>query len=132
MQNDTDNIFLRKSQLVIASDLEKFTTIKLGNLMPFLIPFLTCVMVGQVMLAAFFRKVAPAWFMPKIEELPAFWIMNQVENIIKARTSTRSHEKQRSVDLLQLMLDAATHHNVTVKMRFRRFLCKKVFLTFLQ
>ncbi len=128
MQNDIDNLFLHKSQLVIASNLEKFTTIKLGNLMPFLIPFLTCVMVDQVMLAALFRKVAPTWFMPKIEELPAFWVMNRIDNIITARTSATSHEKQRSVDLLQLMLDAAAHYNVTVNIRFRRFTCEKFYL----
>jgi hypothetical protein len=115
MQNDIDNIFLRKAQASIDENPEKYFLIKLGNLMPFLIPILSYILIGQMLLFHLFRKVAPEWFLPQIEEFPPFWMLNQVESVINARTTSNSNKKQNRVDLLQLMLDASTHDDIKVR-----------------
>jgi hypothetical protein len=114
MQNDIDNVFMRKCKLAVDDNPERLLLTKLGNLMPLFIPILLYVMVGQMLLGALIRAVAPAWFLPQIEGLPALWILNQVETIINARRQANYSGKHHQVDLLQLMLDAATRDEIKV------------------
>jgi hypothetical protein len=115
MQNDIDNLFMRKCKLAVDDNPERLFLTKLGNLMPFSIPILLYVMVGQMLLGTLIRAVAPAWFLPQIEGLPALWILNQAETIINARKQANYSGKHHQVDLLQLMLDAATRDDIKVK-----------------
>jgi hypothetical protein len=114
MQNDIGNIFFRKVQEMADVDFEKLSIIKLGNLMPFLTPIITWIMVGQAALITAFRKLAPLWLTRHIEEFSIFWVVNQAESMIQTRTSTKSNEKSERVDLLQSMLDVATHDDIKV------------------
>ena len=113
MQNDIDNEFLRKAQLTIDLNPDNLALVKVGSLFPFLIPFITCIMVGQVILSYLFRKIAPIWFLPQIEEIPGFWILNRVEQVINQRTS--NEKPTYSADLLQLMLDSSTKNDIQVR-----------------
>jgi hypothetical protein len=83
MQNDIDNIFLRKAQLTVDMNPEDLIMVKLGNLFPFLIPFIKWIIIIRVILFYLFRKIAPAWFLPQIEEAPPFWIINRAQQIIQ-------------------------------------------------
>jgi hypothetical protein len=118
MQNDIDNVFLCKSQSTIDQDLEKLNLIKLGNLMPFLIPVLTYILIVQVLFAMFFRAIAPTWFLPQIKQFEAIWVVKHIESVINERTALNLKEKQHPIDLLQLMLDSSTHDDIKVKFGF--------------
>ena len=106
MQNDTENIFLRKAKLITASSPDDPTLSKLGNLFPYLIPLLRFVMIAQATSLYLFRKIAPAWFLPQFEENPRFWINNRTQQVIDQKLSNK--QETHAVDLLQLMLDAST------------------------
>jgi len=108
MQNDIDNIFLRKAQLTVDMNPENLIMIKIGNLFPFLIPFVMFIIISRVILTHLFRKLVPKWFLPQIEESAPFWIINRVDQIINEKQS-------HSVDLLQLMLDASTKETIKVR-----------------
>jgi cytochrome P450 len=110
MQNDIDNIFLRKAQLTVDMNPEDLIMVKLGNLFPFLIPFIKWIIIIRVILFYLFRKIAPAWFLPQIEEAPPFWIINRAQQIIDKKLS--NDQQTYSIDLLQLMLDASTKDSI--------------------
>jgi hypothetical protein len=115
MQNDVNNMFLKKAQLTIDLNPDKLVLCKIGNLFPFLTPLVIFLMASRAISSFLFRKLAPAWFLPQIEEFAPVWIFNRVENIIKTKTSSKSKDDQsHSVDLLQLMLDASTKNDVNV------------------
>jgi hypothetical protein len=114
MQNDVDNIFMRKCKLAVDENPERLLLTKLGNLMPRFIPILLYIMIGQTLLSTLIRALVPARFLPQIEAVPALWILNQVETIINARRQANSSGKHHEVDLLQLMLDVATHDDIKV------------------
>jgi hypothetical protein len=113
MQNDINNMFLRQAQLTIDTNLEDLIALRIGNLFPFLIPFVMVFLIIQMLLIYLFRKIAPDWFLPQIKELGASWIINRVSQIINAKTSNEN--QIHSVDLLQLMLDASTKNAIQVR-----------------
>jgi len=114
MQNDIDNVFMRKCKLAVDDNPERLFWTKLGNLMPWLIPILLKIMVGQMLLVALIRTVAPVWFLPQMEGVPALWILNQVRTIIDARKQANYSNKHSQVDLLQTMLDATAPDHIKV------------------
>jgi hypothetical protein len=114
MQNDIDNVFMRKCKLAVDDNPERLIWTKLGNLMPFLIPVLLKIMFGQMLLVALIRTVAPVWFLPQIEGIPALWILNQVKTIINTRKQANYHNKHNQVDLLQMMLEATIPDHIKV------------------
>lgn len=123
MQNDVDNIFMRKCKLAVDDNPERLIWTKLGNLMPFLIPVLLKIMFAEMLLVKFIRAVAPAWFLPQMEGVPALWILNRVKSIIDARKQENDQKKQSNVDLLQTMLNATISDQIKVS-----FLeCKDIF-----
>ncbi|CAF3835934.1 unnamed protein product [Rotaria sordida] len=75
--------------------------------MPFPIPLLTKYVKIHSFLVDTIRTLMP-WLISNVEDLPNVWIMKQVGNVVKERL--RSETKQ--LDLLQLMLDAATDDEV--------------------
>ena len=106
MQNDLDNIFLHKAKSVIDINPENLPLIRFGNIFRFLIPFIMFFMIVRALSCYLFRKIAPAWFLPQIEEAAPFWIIHRTQQIIDQKLS--NDQQTRSVDLLQLMLDAST------------------------
>jgi cytochrome P450 len=115
MQNDVNNMFLRKAQLSIDVNPDNLTAVKLANIFPILTPLVMMYLIGQMLLLHLFRKIVPAWFLPQIEEMAPFWILNRVNQVINMRTTAKSDPKQpHPVDLLQLMLDASTKDAIKV------------------
>ena len=114
MQNDSDSIIMRKCKLAVDENPERLFLTKVGNLMPFLIPILPYIMIGQTLLGTLIRAVIPTCFMPQIEEIPAIWILNQVKTIINIKRQVNYTDKRHQVDLLQLMLNAITCDDIKV------------------
>lgn len=117
MQNDADNVYMRKSMACFAVDSEKLFMVKLSNLVPRLIPVLTLIAKSHIKLTGILNKMLPS-FMNQIEEQPPLWIIKQVETVVKERLASG----KRRTDLLQLMLDATMQDEVKVSYQ-------KIFLT---
>ncbi|CAF3115951.1 unnamed protein product [Rotaria sp. Silwood2] len=109
MQNDLDNTYMQKSIACFALDADKLLIVKLSNVMPFLVPLLTRLTSGCINLIDKLRGIMPS-LMSNVGEIPALWIIKQVENVVKERLKSG----KRRMDLLQLMLDAATYDEVKV------------------
>ena len=113
MQNDIDNIYLKKSAACFEIDPETLPIVKLSNLMPFLTRPLEYVFISQVIFKRIIGKLIPA-LRSYIEELPTIWLLNRVQEIIDLRTSTLLSSTTKRVDLLQLMIDASADDEVKV------------------
>ncbi|CAF3826502.1 unnamed protein product [Rotaria magnacalcarata] len=102
MQNEIDNIYLKKSAEVVELNYDKLFVIQLSNVMPFLKSFLIKFSIYQLKLIQTLGRIFPfmTWFM---EELAPFWIINRAQEIVNYRKQ-HSSEKKR-IDLLQLMID---------------------------
>lgn len=103
MQNDIDNIYLKKSAEVVELNYDKLFAVRLCNLMPFLKPYLIAFVIYQLKITRALGKILPSinYF---IEELAPFWIINRAQEIVNYRKLHSSEKK--STDLLQLMIDA--------------------------
>jgi hypothetical protein len=106
MQNDVNNVYLQKSAACVKIDAEKLPIVQLSNLVSFLTPLLEYVFVAQLIIIQTLNKLVPT-LAGYVEELPPFWIMNRVQEVIDIRTASSS-SSVKYVDLLQLMLDAST------------------------
>lgn len=114
VQNNPQNPYLLKSAQFFEDNHEKIFIVRLSYLMPWLIPFLTQLI--RLQMAVFFGlKLIMPRFMNRFEELPGFWIINQVEHLINQRINNRIESTNR-IDLLQLMLDASTSNQVHVSL----------------
>jgi hypothetical protein len=112
MQNDVDNEYMQKAEQTVAENLEENPLIRLGHLMPWLIPLLSFLMISQVVL----KRLTHKWIRT-IEEMPRFWLLDRVQHLIDARTgSSEKDDERRRIDLLQLMLNAATRGQVKVSL----------------
>ena len=109
MQNDLDNVYMKKSMACFAFDVEKNALVKLSKVMPFLTPLLTQTVKAVVATISGLTRIAPG-FMAKFEGIPALWIIQRVEEVVK----TRLQSGTKRTDLLQLMLDAATDEEIKV------------------
>ncbi|CAF1266976.1 unnamed protein product [Rotaria sordida] len=98
---------MKKSTATVAVQIEDLFIVKLSIVMPFLIPLLTKYVKIHSFLVDTIRTLMPC-LISNVEDLPNVWIMKQVGNVVKERL--RSGTKQ--LDLLQLMLDAATDDEV--------------------
>jgi hypothetical protein len=105
---------MQKSMACFAIDTEKLPIVKLSNLMPFLIPLLTRIVKAYIFIINTLYKIVPS-LMPNIESMTAFWIIDQVEEVVTKRLESG----KKRMDLLQLMLDAATHDKVKVELSKR-------------
>ncbi|CAF2106772.1 unnamed protein product [Rotaria magnacalcarata] len=115
MQNDIENEYFIKAERCVAEDLEKNLLIRLGHLMPWLIPFLTYIMIGQILFKRLMHK-----FIPSIEEMPRFWLIERLRYLADIRiSSSEKSETKHQTDLLQLMLDATTRDQVKDNMAKR-------------
>ncbi|CAF1106854.1 unnamed protein product [Rotaria sordida] len=105
MQTDIDNEYMHKAEAVTNENFENNPLIRLSYLMPWLIPVLSYIVIGQAIFMQFLHK-----WKKSAEELPRFWFVNRLRHVIDARVS--SDETKRRIDLLQLMLDAATPNQI--------------------
>jgi hypothetical protein len=116
MQNDLDNVYMKKSMACFAVDVEKAFAVKCTKLMPFLTPIISQVAKLILFLTHELKKRIP-FLMRRFDGIPSLWIIEQVEEVIKQRLSSGI----KRTDLLQLMLDAATHDDVKVNKQNNRF-----------
>ena len=105
VQNNANNPYLLKSSQFFEDNHEKIFIVRLSYLMPWLIPFLTQLIRLQMIIFMGLKSILPR-FMNRFEELPGFWIINQVENLINQRINQTPSTNR--IDLLELMLDAAS------------------------
>jgi len=110
MQNDLDNIYMQKSIACFAIDTDKLLIVKLSNVMPFLIPLLTQIVKARVFMINTLHKIVPS-LMSNVDNMAVFWIIEQVKEVIKQRLASG----QKRMDLLQLMLEAATNDEIKVE-----------------
>lgn len=115
VQTNSKNPFLVKASKFFDDNHEKLFIVKLSYLVPWLIPLLSQIVQIQIAIYMGLRSILPR-FMNRFEELPGFWIMNQVQSVIKERTQRK--ERSDRVDLLQLMLDAATLEDIQVNISY--------------
>ncbi|CAF4990061.1 unnamed protein product [Rotaria sp. Silwood1] len=111
MQNDIDNIYLKKSAAFFGINPERLLIVKLSNVMPFLIRPLEYIFISQVILQRIIGKLIPA-LSSYFEELPLTWLINKVQEIIDLRKSTLMSSSAKRVDLLQVLMDASTADEV--------------------
>ena len=112
MQNDINNPYLLKAAEVFKTELEDLPLMRLGNLMPFLARPLHDITFSLIDIRKFIIKLIPS-LSKYIQERPAVWLINQVQNVLNLRTQSTSNVKSR-VDLLQLMIDSSIEGNVKV------------------
>jgi hypothetical protein len=118
MQNDVDNIYLRKSAETFELDVDKLSIVKLTNLLPFFVNPFRYFYLGQVAVRRALIKIFPA-LSSYIEETPGSWLTNRVREVVKLRSNSASGKR---VDLLQLMMDASTHDQVKVRLIILSFI----------
>jgi hypothetical protein len=109
MQNDLENIYMKKSIALFEIDPTKLPIVKLSNVMPFLNPVLIIIGRSLIAITAALRKLVPS-LMRNVQGLPTTWIIEQVGQVVEERLRSG----KRRMDLLQLMLDAAKQDEVTV------------------
>ncbi|CAF4576422.1 unnamed protein product, partial [Rotaria sp. Silwood2] len=107
LQNDIDNMYMKKSLASFVGDPEKMFMVRLANLMPWLIPVLIKIMNSLIALINLLHKLMPS-IMVNVEGPPQLWIFKQIDNVVKQRL--RSENKR--IDLLQLMLDSSTQEEI--------------------
>jgi hypothetical protein len=123
LQNDMDNIYMKKSLAVFSRDPEKMSIVRLSKLIPSLNPVLIKLMDSFVTLISFLRTLMPL-VMKNVEDPPQFWIFKQVDQVIKQRLASEN----RRIYLLQLMLDASAQEaevKVSVLFLFRSIIISK-------
>jgi hypothetical protein len=109
MQNDIENIYMKKSAACVAVEIEKLFIVKVSIIMPFLIPLLTRIVKTCFFVIEKLRALVPS-LVHNVEDLPDIWIMKQVKNVVKDRLTLG----KKRMDLLQLMLDATKDEEVKV------------------
>lgn len=111
MQNDPDNVYMKKSMSCLLNNSEKLLLVKLSNVMPFLIPVLIRYVQFHVFITNRLYKMVPS-LISNLPSMASLWIIERVKQIIKERLVSG----KKRIDLLQLMLDATTHEEIKVKL----------------
>ena len=81
MQNDVENIYLKRSAKGMEIDFGKLVIIQLSNVIPFLKPFLIIFFLCHLKLIRLVSHRIPFlnYFM---EELVPFWILNRAQEVV--------------------------------------------------
>ncbi|CAF1539394.1 unnamed protein product [Rotaria sp. Silwood1] len=109
MQNDINNPYLQKSAALFKTDTDQLLLFRLANLIPFLARPLHDIVFGLGNVRSILVKLIPA-LNNYLEEIPALWLMNRVQEVVDLRIQSSSNSIKRA-DLLQLMMEA-TRDNV--------------------
>lgn len=115
MQNDEENLYLKKSSQVIEMNFDRLWIVQLNNLMPFLQPFLIRYFLIQLKLIRWFNDRFPS-LSDFVEELAPFWIIHRAEQVLNYRQSNAYSTKRN--DLLQMMIDAQLSDEESKSVRF--------------
>ncbi|CAF1280749.1 unnamed protein product [Rotaria magnacalcarata] len=107
MQNDVDNIYLKKSAETFAVDVDKLFIVKMTDLFPFVVNPFCKFYLGQVAIRRLLIRLFPV-LSKYIEETPGSWLTNHVRDVVNLRTSSSTATMIKRIDLLQLMIDAST------------------------
>lgn len=113
MQNDVDNIYLRKCAGTFETDVDQLTIVKLTNLIPCLETPFRYVFLGLLQTRRALIKLFPS-LSQYIEETPGSWLTNQVREVVEIRKKSSNLMGDKRMDLLQLMMDATTYDQVHV------------------
>lgn len=114
MQNDVDNIYMKKSAETFELDIDQLSIVKLTSLLPFCASLFRYFYLSQVAVRRVLIRFIPA-LSTYIEETPGSWLTNRLREIVKLRTKTLSiSPASKRIDLLQLMIDASTRDQVKV------------------
>ena len=111
MQNDLDNLYMKKSAALFAINFTKLPVVKLSILFPVLNPLLIFVLKSSIILTDLLRRLVPS-LMRCVQISPLTWIIEQVREVVK----TRLESGTKRMDLLQLMLDAAKSEEAQVNL----------------
>ena len=112
MQNDTNNIYLRKAAGTFEVDVDKMAIVKLTALLPWFETPFRLFYLGLVAVRRALVSVMPS-LDNYIGETPGSWLINRVRDVVDLRNSTASDPVKR-MDLLQLMINASTSNNIQV------------------
>ncbi len=124
MQNDINNPYLTKSAALFDMDPNKMILFKLSSLLPSLASSLRVCMFAQMAVSKILTTLIPP-LNKYIPEIPGFWLMNRVQEVVDLRTKSSSNSIKR-VDLLQLMIDASTIEDIQVS--FCLHILKSIFI----
>lgn len=114
MQNDVNNIYLKKSAETFELDIDQLSIVKLTSLLPFCANLFRYFYLSQLAVRRVLIRLIPA-LSTYMEETPGSWLTNRLKEIVKLRTKTLSIAPTvKRIDLLQLMIDASTREQVKV------------------
>lgn len=112
MQNDIDNPYLQKCAQVFKTDADDILLMRLSNVMPLLArPLHDILFFVRPLCNKLITKVPS--LRKYISESPHVWLLSRVQDVVDLRMQSSSDRNKR-VDLLQLMIDATTHDQVIV------------------
>ncbi|CAF3944668.1 unnamed protein product [Rotaria sp. Silwood1] len=112
MQNDINNPYLQKATEVFKMHAYDLLLVRLSNLFPFLARPLHDIFFGLEDVCKILSKLIP-FSSNYIQEIPALWLMNRVQDVVDLRIKTISTNSVKRIDLLQLMIDSSTTDNIT-------------------
>ncbi|CAF0825035.1 unnamed protein product [Adineta ricciae] len=107
MQNDTENIYLKKSAGAFELDIDQLLIVKLTNLLPIFIQPFRYFYLFQIAIRRALIRFIP-FLKDYIEETPGSWLTNRVRDVVNLRKQSPT----KRIDLLQLMIDASTDGEV--------------------
>ncbi|CAF1333431.1 unnamed protein product [Didymodactylos carnosus] len=110
MQNNPDNIYLKKVGQAFSVNFQNMPLFKLGTLVPPVGVIVGDLFIFQNKVRQKLNQLFPSTI-KKFEPIPGTWIMARVGEVIEMRSDVA---KQR-VDLLQLMLEAASREQIKDK-----------------
>lgn len=125
MQDDIENIYLKKSSSVIEMNFDHLWIVKLSVLLPCLTPLLIRLVRIQLKFIRFMSTRIDC-FRYFIDELPPFWIIRQAQQIIdyrqqrNHRNENENDNKEQFTDLLQLMIDGNVQQDENDEKRLDR------------
>ncbi|CAF0806821.1 unnamed protein product [Didymodactylos carnosus] len=109
MQNDPENVYLKQSDKLFAIDLGAHPITKLRQLIPEFNTLFANLFVIYNYCQGMINKFIP-WSVKMFQQMPIFWLLNRIHELVELRLKNTNAR----VDLLQLMLEAATRQQITV------------------
>lgn len=116
MQNDLNNIYLKKSLDCFKVDTEKLWAVRVTKLFPFLEPIFRWLAKTVITVTIRIQKIFPS-FLTKLNGFSSVWIITHVDDLIRKRLTSGT----RRTDLLQLMIDAVTENEQKVGVKLLMF-----------
>jgi cytochrome P450 len=103
MQNDVNNIYLKKCAAIFEIDIERFLSFRIANLMPFLARPIYHLLFGLINVRKALMKLLP-FLSNYIQEIPTLWLLNNVQKVVNVRIESSATNSVKRIDLLQVMI----------------------------